>query len=128
MEDEGSDIDARDDLLIDQGLLELVGRLGAVALVGELLHLGHLSREGLVLLLRRSRRSCSLLLLLLLLELLLTLLLLQLLGGCRCGLLAGQSCCSLSLKDDQQITFSFSCRRKEFLGVKRYKSCLRIWI
>ena len=124
MEDEGSDIDARDDLLIDQGLLELVGSLGAVALVGELLHLGHLSREGLVLLLRR-RRSSSLLLLLLLLELLLTLLLLQLLGRCRCGLLAGQSCCSLSLKDDQQISFSLSC--SSFLGLKD-KSCLRIWI
>ena len=121
MEDEGSDIDARDDLLIDQGLLELVGSLGAVALVGELLHLGHLSGEGLVLLLSRRRRSCSLLLLLLLLELLLTLLLLQLLGGCSCGLLAGQSCSSLGLKDDQQITFSFSCRSKKFLGVKRYK-------
>ena len=111
MEDEGSDIDARHDLLIYQGFLELVGSLGAVALVGELLHLGHLSREGFVLLLSRRRRSCSLLLLLLLLELLLTLLLLQLLGGCSCGLLAGQSCCSLSLKYEKQITFSFSCSR-----------------
>ena len=48
VEDVGPDVDAGDDLLVDEGLLQLVGLLVAL-LDGELLDLGELAGERLVL-------------------------------------------------------------------------------